>query len=364
MSFPAFDRSRRLSGVAALMEEAEVSALLVTRPVNVRYLTGFSGSAGMLYLPADGRPVLMTDGRYTTQAAEQLGIEAEIRIRGNDGYRPLLEAVAAPGRLGLEAEGITWAEARRIEDWLRHVVVVPTRELVERVRSVKDDGELARLRTAVEVGDETLARVLREMHPGRTELEVAARIESWFRELGASGPSFESIVAAGPRSAMPHTRPTTEELRRGDLVVLDFGCVVDGYCSDMTRTVVVGEPSARQRELYGVVSAAQEAARAAMVPGAPAQDADAAARRVISDAGYAEAFTHSLGHGVGLEIHEAPWARVGSSDVLEVGHVVTDEPGVYLPGFGGVRIEDMVAVAHGGCRTLTGSPKDLDSLVV
>jgi Xaa-Pro aminopeptidase len=361
---PDFDRARRLARVGKGIEAQALSALLITRLVNVRYLTGFSGSAGMLLLLAGGPPVLMTDGRYTTQAKEELAIDAEIRVRGTDGYRPLLQELVPPGRLGLEAETTSWAELRRFEEWLTQSEKVPTQGLVESVRQVKDEGELARIARAVEIGDQAFELVISSLGPGRTELEVAASIEMSFKELGASGPSFESIVAAGERSAMPHARPTCEQIRRGDFVVLDFGCVVDGYCSDMSRTVVVGEPTPRQREIYELVSEAQEAARAAVRPGVEAGDVDEAARRVLREAGYGDAFSHSVGHGVGLEIHEAPWVRSASTDILEPGHVVTDEPGVYVEGFGGVRIEDQLVVTHSGPRTLTRSPKDLDSLVI
>jgi Xaa-Pro aminopeptidase len=236
--------------------------------------------------------------------------------------------------------------------------------MVETVRMVKDEAELACLERAVSIGDETLCKLLDEIRPAMTEQMVAARIEATFRELGASGPSFESIVAGGARAALPHAHPTQAPLEEGDLVVLDFGCVVEGYCSDMTRTIAVGRPSPRHREIYDLVAVAQDAGREAIRPGSPAGQADAAARAVIEEAGYGPQFSHPLGHGVGLEIHEAPWVRASSTDILAPGHVITDEPGIYIPGFSGVRIEDMVVVTDDGCRTLTSSPRDLDALTV
>ena len=364
MIWPSFDYPIRMESVRSTMESLELDGLVISRMVNIRYLTGFTGSAALLYLGADGATVLATDGRYTTQAAEELAIDAVVRIRGVEGYRPVLEDCVAPGRIGLEADTTTWSDVRHYNEWLPEAKLVPTTDVVEGARKVKDKGEMVRIERAVEIADETLAAVMGHIRPGVSEVSVAARIEAEFRARGASGPSFDTIAATGPRSAMPHAHPTSAPVEAGHLLVLDFGCVVEGYCSDMTRTLVVGAPTARQREVYELVSAAQEAARAMAAPGVCVGDLDRAARAVIESGGHGEAFSHPLGHGVGLEIHEAPWVRGTTTDTLEPGYVVTDEPGVYLPGFGGVRIEDMIVVTASGCRTLTRSPKDLASMTV
>jgi len=363
VTFPPFDYARRVDSVRQSLHELGVDGLLVTSLVNVRYLTGFTGSAAMAHV-SDHRVLLMTDGRYTTQAEEEVVAGTEIAIRGDDGYRPIVQAAVTSGRHGLEAEAVSWAESRRVAEWLPSVELAPTSGVVEEVRTQKDAGEMARLEAAVSIGDATLQRLMPEIHAGRTESQIAALIESSFRDLGASGPSFPPIVAAGSRSAMPHHRAGPAPLERGDLVVLDFGCMVDGYCSDMTRTAIVGKPTAEQRALYALVKDAQEAARQCARSGVPASELDHAAREVIAAAGHGDAFSHSLGHGVGLEIHEAPWARATSTDILQPDHVVTDEPGVYLAGYGGVRLEDMLAVTETGCRTMTSSPHDLDFYVV
>jgi Xaa-Pro aminopeptidase len=317
----------------------------------------------MAVVTAAGDRILMTDGRYTEQAAEEAD-GCEVMIRGDEGYRPLLQAAVPPARVGVEVESISWAESERFRDWLTGVTLVATDGVVEAARMVKDDGELGRIEEAVRIGDEALLRVLPEIRPGRREIEIAAHLEASFRALGAEGPSFETIVAAGPNGAKPHHRAGASVLARGDLVVMDFGCVVDGYCSDMTRTVSLGPPSGDQRAMYDVVARAQEEARAAYEPGRSAADPNDIARRVVDEGGFGEHWQHPIGHGVGLEIHEAPWVRPRSADTLAGGHVVTDEPGVYVPGVGGVRIEDMVVVTESGCRTLTQSPTDLDFLII
>jgi Xaa-Pro aminopeptidase len=263
--------------------------------------------------------------------------------------------------LGLEAAHVSWARQRSFAaDWFPNLELVPTVNLVEDLRKVKDAGELARLAAAAEIADQALDRVRPQLAHGPTEEAFGRTLDFEMRELGASGPSFETIVASGPNAAMPHHRPGSRPIRAGEPVVLDFGARFDGYCSDMTRTVWVDHVAHPDlRRAVDVVLASQAAGVAAVRAGVPAADVDQACREVIARAGWAEFFVHGTGHGVGLDIHEAPSVAATSTDTLETGHVLTVEPGVYLPGLGGVRIEDTVVVTEDGCRPLTSTPKDL-----
>jgi Xaa-Pro aminopeptidase len=339
-------------------------ALLVTNLVNVRYLTGFTGSAAMLLALPD-ELVLVTDGRYGEQAAEQLasaGVEARIDVGALAAQRAAL-AAAAKGieRLGLEASSVTWADQRRMAaETFAGAELVPTEGLVEALRRVKDDGETARIRAAARIADAALDEVRPMIAKGATEAEVALALDFEMRRLGAEGSAFPTIVAAGSNAAKPHARPSSRAIEPGELVVLDFGAVVDGYRSDMTRTLCAGPPgeAVRQR-MVDVVTESQRAGVEAVAAGRPCAEVDAACREGIAAAGWADAFVHGTGHGVGLDIHEAPAVSATSGDTLAAGHVVTVEPGVYLPGVGGARIEDTVLVTGAGCEPLTLSPKEL-----
>jgi Xaa-Pro aminopeptidase len=363
---PAADVAGRVDRLRRTFGTAGIDALLVTRLVNIRYLTGFTGSAAMLLVRRD-RLVLSTDGRYEEQSASQLaqhGVDAEFAIGTTEEQaKSLARAGRQLRRIGLEAHGVTWAQQRAIAaEWYPKSELVPTTALVEELRRVKDPGEHARIAAACAIGDAALAAVRPLLAEQPKERDLALALENEMRRLGASGTSFSTIVASGPNGAMPHAQPSHRRLAKRDLVVLDFGCVVDGYCSDMTRTVAAGDPKqipARLRRVFDVVLASHEAGKAAVRPGVSAAAVDRACRQVISDAGWADAFVHSTGHGVGLEIHEAPWVRAASGDILAAGHVVTVEPGVYLAGVGGVRIEDTVIVTDDGYRTLTQSPREL-----
>jgi Xaa-Pro aminopeptidase len=343
-------------------ELAPVDALLITKLVNVRYLTGFTGSAGLLLVTPDDL-VLVTDGRYGQQATEQLaaaGVEARVEVAGVEQRAVLGAAVseAGIGRLGLEADTVTWSQQRAFDSsWFPDVELVATSGLVERLRLVKDDGEVARIRAAAAVADAALANVRPRLLDGLTEREFGLELDFEIRRLGAWGNSFETIVASGPNGAKPHHRPSPRTIGVGDLVVIDFGAVVDGYCSDMTRTVVVGDPTPEQQRMLDVVGAAQQAGVDAAVPGAPVSSVDAACRDIIVEAGWGDAFVHATGHGVGLEIHEAPRVAGTADATLAPGVVVTVEPGVYLPTQGGVRVEDTLVVTSDGNRPLTLAPK-------
>jgi Xaa-Pro aminopeptidase len=359
------DVAARSGRLRERLEEAGCEALLVTRLLNVRYLTGFSGSAALLLVLPDDL-LFVTDGRYRDQSAQELasaGVAARIEV-GLTGaaQRELVQAEARGlSRLGLEADAVTWAQQRRYaEEWFPEAELVATEGLVEELRKVKDGGEVARMEQAAAVADAALAEV-RPMFPERpTELEVAIALDFAMRRGGASGPSFDTIVASGPNGAKPHHQPSERRIEPGELVVVDFGAIVDGYCSDMTRTLCVGEPaSGTARRMVDVVAESQRAGVGAVRAGAEGNAVDEVCRNVIADAGWADAFLHSTGHGVGLEIHEAPRVASTSADTLVAGHVVTVEPGVYLPDHGGVRIEDTVVVTEEGCRVLTNAPKEL-----
>jgi Xaa-Pro aminopeptidase len=338
-----------------------LTALLVTRLVNVRYLSGFTGSNAALLIRADDEmPVLATDGRYRTQAAQQAP-DAEIVIERACG--PFLAGRAATdgvGRLGFESHVVTVDGFDALAREARDVELVRAAGMVEALREVKDAGEIALLRLACEAADAALADLVNKggLRPGRTEREVGRELESLMLDHGADGVSFETIVAAGANSAIPHHRPTDAVLAAGDFVKIDFGALVCGYHSDMTRTFVLGQAEQWQLDLYELVAAAQQAGREAVRTGSALRDVDGASRQVIADAGYADCFTHGLGHGVGLEIHEAPGISAAAAGTLLAGSAVTVEPGVYLPDRGGVRIEDTLVVGETS-DLLTQFPKEL-----
>ncbi len=354
-----------------MLQAQQLSALLVTDLVNVRYLTGFTGSnAALLVWAEPGRaPVFSTDGRYVEQAAEQVpDLVAEI---SRDALAPLLtaaencaaanSAAVDVGPVGFEATQLSVAVHADIRRRAPGLALQATTGLVEGLRIVKDEHEVGLLRRACAIADEALAILLERegIRPGRTERQVARDLEWLMYEGGADGIGFETIVAAGANSAVPHHRPTSAVLAEGDLVKLDFGAQYGGYHSDMTRTFTLGSCAQWQRDTYDLVASAQQAGLDAVVPGALAADVDAAARSVIAAAGVGELFAHGLGHGVGLQIHEAPGIGSSATGTLPCGAAVTVEPGVYHARRGGVRIEDTVIVREGGPEILTVTTKEL-----
>ena len=361
----AAERRDALRRVAA---QRGLDAVLVTNLLNVRYLTGFTGSNGVLLVRADGADLFGTDGRYTTQAATQVP-DVELLIDRATVAGIAREALRrGAGRLGYESHDLTVDGLASLEQLLADAAsggTVPelasVRRAVEAQRVVKDEDEIESLRRACAVADQALAELAAEgaLRPGRTELEVGRELDARMLVLGAEAPSFETIVAAGANSAIPHHRPDATVLRDGDFLKLDFGATVDGYHSDMTRTVVLGHAADWQREVYELVRAAQAAGRAALAVGVDVVAVDAASRDVIAEAGHGEHFTHGLGHGVGLEIHEAPGIGPLGAGTLAAGMAVTVEPGVYLPGHGGVRIEDTLVVTDGEPELLTLTSKEL-----
>lgn len=355
----------RRDSLRALLRDAGLDALLVTDLVNIRYLTGFTGSNAALLVHADGEAgtVFCTDGRYTTQAAAEVP-DLEHLIDRSSAPALVRHAAARPrryGRVGFESQHVTVEQYEIFADLAGDTRLHGTPRLVERLRVVKDDTEIAALRAACAAADRALADLLEHggLRPGRTEHEVARDLESRMIDHGSQGAAFPSIVATGPNSAIPHHRPTDAVLTRGDFVKLDFGATVDGYHSDMTRTIVLGEPAQWQRDVYGLVRRAQAAGSQAVRPGADVVAVDRAARDPIVAAGHGEHFTHGLGHGVGLQIHEAPSLAATADGTLAAGMAITVEPGVYLAGRGGVRIEDTLVVREGTPELLTLSTKEL-----
>jgi Xaa-Pro aminopeptidase len=328
--------------------------LLVTDAVNVRYLTGFQSSNCMLLVEPEGTPTLYTDFRYLEAARAVAGVEVVETGRNVAGS---LAELLSGRRFGFEALRIPFAQWETIGG--RGAELVPTRGLVEALRAVKDETELAAIRRAAATSDSVYEALAKEPIVGRTEAEVAWWIERTFRELGAEALSFGSIVASGENGARPHAGAGATVIAEGTLVTVDIGCVVDGYCSDCTRTFATGDLSPRLAEVYELVSRAQLDGLAAVRAGARGPDVDAASCTAIAAAGLADAYGHGLGHGVGLEVHEAPTLRPESTDVLAAGNVVSVEPGLYLPGVGGCRIEDLVVVTDDGCEIVTHFTKEL-----
>lgn len=372
---PAMDVAGRIDRLRAAMARdandgadgggAPLEALVVTSLTNIRYLSGFAGSAGVLFVLGTGN-VLVTDGRYAEQSVAQIaaaGADVDVEVapaaRQAEVCADLVRA-AGPARVGLEAAHVSWARQQAMATtWFPERELVPTVGLVEGLRRAKDVGELARVARAAAIADRALASVSDLLAERPTESAFGLALDTEMRRLGAAGPSFETIVASGPNAAMPHHRPTGRRIEAGEPVVLDFGALCDGYCSDITRTVWVGELADPElRAVLRVVSEAQAAGVAAVAAGVACAEIDRTCREVIRSAGWGEQFVHGTGHGVGLDIHEAPSVAATSTDTLAVGQVVTVEPGVYLPGRGGVRIEDTVAVTATGGTPLTNAPKE------
>ena len=362
------DHFRRIGLLRRRLTRAGLPGLLVTHLPDLRYLSGFTGSSAALAITRRAAR-LFTDGRYTAQAAEEVEA-AQVEIVSSSPTIAAIQWLAA--QPGIEFAGFdpAWTSVADLARWRaalpsrlrRAFLSVLPAPMVEPLRRVKDEDELALMIEAALVGCKLFDHVLGFIRPGITEIEVAAELEHQARLLGAEGMSFETIVASGLRSALPHGRATTARLPRRGFLTLDFGVILKGYCSDMTRTVYLGRPKANERDIYNKVLEAQEAGVAAVASGVSCGEVDEAARGVLRRAGLAEAFTHSTGHGVGLEIHESPRIGVEQTTKLLSGMVVTIEPGVYLAGQFGIRIEDMVAVTRTGGQVLTPAPKALIEL--
>ena len=365
---PAMNVTARLPMLHEALADENCDALIVTNLTNIRWLSGFTGSAGTLVAGSSSRSaVLITDGRYAIQAPEETSaqdLEVQISASVAEQQEMLKAAIERTGskRVGLEAEHVSWSRQQTLAEMFPSLE--PLKGVIEKLRRTKDQGETARIEAAAEIADASLAELLPELsksvrNGGMTEQEFAAAHDHQMRLKGASEQAFETIVAAGQNGARPHARPGAHSIQPGELVVIDSGAVVDGYRSDMTRTVSVGEPSETAQRMWQVVQESQQAGVEAVKAGATTGEIDKICREIIQDAGWGGAFMHSTGHGVGLDIHEIPGVSAKTEEVLSVGEVITVEPGIYLPEHGGVRIEDTVSVAETNCRPLTKTPKVL-----
>ncbi len=359
-------------GVEAVVADSEIlqsQALLVTNPANIRYLTGFTGSSGRVLVSAVGA-ILVTDARYEERAAEELAkahCSARIvilrTVAEQDAF--LTQAIASAGvvKLGLEADHVSWHDAERYRAFVALAEgegeLIAETDAVERLRRTKEPAEVARLARASTIADDGFAQVLPLLSKPITERDFASALEDAMRAYGSEEPSFSTIIAAGTNASRPHHEPGNHVIQEGDEVICDFGATCEGYRSDMTRTVYVGEPSLKQLRHFAVVQQAHDAGIDAVVPGVSGLAVDAQTRQVIIHAGWGEFFVHGTGHGSGLLIHEAPWIGPTSTSILAAGDIVTVEPGVYLPGAGGVRIEDSMLITDGGPLLLTRSPYNL-----
>ncbi|HJN93702.1 MAG TPA: Xaa-Pro peptidase family protein [Dehalococcoidia bacterium] len=355
--------SDRVTRLRSVLAESNLDALLVAHPANRRYLSGFTGTHAFVLVSADGT-WLSTDSRYWEQAETQCpDFQLHRQEGGVSDWLPGLLTPLAGRKVGFEAEHLTVSLHKQMRDIVSGMAaperpaLVQSEAVVEQLRVIKDEEELKTIECAVRLGDAAFAAVAERIEPGWSETQVAWEIERYAREHGASAMSFATIVGGGPWGAMPHAYPRQETIAAGQPIVIDMGVVVDGYCSDMTRTIVLGEPDAKFQEIYDIVLTAQETAEATLEAGMLGREVHALAEDVIASAGYGNQFGHGLGHGVGLEVHELPRLGRTVEEPLEEGMVITVEPGIYLPGWGGIRIEDMGVIENGKFRNFTTAAK-------
>jgi Xaa-Pro aminopeptidase len=355
-------RAERLAALLEAIDAAHLDGLLLTSLPNIRYLCGFSGTSALAFVSARGDVLFVTDFRYKTQAVDEVGDFARVSVEPQSLWAGLwqqLPQLAHVEVAGFESAHLLHRDFQRLLEAGSRWQWRPAVDLVERLRERKDADEVGLIARAAEIAATALGQTLPQLRAGVTELQVAGVLEHALRDAGSEGFPFPTIVASGARAALPHARSSPKVVERGDLLLLDFGAEVGGYCADVTRTVVVGPADGRQRAVYDLVRAANETAAAGVRAGMRGRDADALAREYIERRGHGEAFGHSLGHGLGLEVHEAPRLSRVAEDALPAGAVVTIEPGVYLPGWGGVRIEDDVHLAPNGPELLTHFTRDL-----
>jgi len=350
----------RIAKLQAYLKKENLDGFIVNRLINIRYLCGFSGSAGLMIIKPH-RAYFITDFRYKDQSAQQVK-GAKVTISKGDCISALKDLTEFHGknlRYGYEADHLICHDLKRIQDGLKGVLLIPTTEAVEQFSVVKDKTEIALIRKAIEITDTAFERILGYLRPGLRENEVCAELEYQMMTLGSDKPAFETIVASGYRSALPHGVASDKKIARGDFVTFDFGASYRGYVADMTRTVVVGKATSRQKKIYGLVSKAQAVAVKKVRAGVEGKVVDKAARDIIDRAGYKKYFGHGIGHGIGIYVHSKPNMGSKSTEILKKGMVVTIEPGIYLPGWGGVRIEDDVLVTTTGCIVLNKTTKKL-----
>ncbi|NLC20278.1 MAG: aminopeptidase P family protein [Clostridiales bacterium] len=349
--------------VQDILRKLNIDAILISNGNNMRYISGFAGETGYVYI-SHSRHAIITDFRYTIQAETEAEGYEVITI-GNGGYpESLNELLSADrvSRLGFEAKDMLYADYQELKEKLNLAELVPVAHEITAMRRIKTPKELEYIKKAEAIGDKVFSEILDYIKPGMTELEVAARIEYLLKVHGGQGLSFPAIVASGINSSMPHAVPSYKKIEKGDFVTMDFGCVYEGYCSDMTRTIVIGKASDRQKEIYNLVLKAQLAALDFIKAGYKGKEVDKVARDIIYGAGYEGCFGHGLGHSVGLNVHENPRLSMLEEDIIEAGMTETVEPGIYIKGFGGVRIEDLVVVTEDGCINFTKSDKRLIEL--
>lgn len=360
------------------LQEKELDGILVSSPANMRSSVGFCGE-GIVYI-SKSEQFVFTDSRYTIAAKEECPEAEVIQYKGNmyENWITLLEERIGKEKMaqrfiGFEDEVMTVQTYQAVEELLKkyeleNMTLVPLHKSLDALRQIKTEEEIQSIERAEHIGDEAFAKIIEKIKECRqsgellTEKQVAAYLEFYMKELGAEGTSFDTIAASGIHSSMPHAIPTDKVLEEGDFLTMDFGCKVNGYCSDMTRTIVIGTADEKQKEIYNTVLRAQEAAIESVKSGMRGCEVDAIARDIIREAGYGECFGHSLGHSVGLMIHETPCFSPKDENILKPGMVITVEPGIYVEGFGGVRIEDVVVITEDGCRNITHSPKELIEL--
>jgi Xaa-Pro aminopeptidase len=354
--------NQRLVVLRQKLAEQDLDAILITQPENRRYLSGFTGSAGVLLISQD-QAIIATDFRYYEQVTREAPGFQLAKIEGGEKFVDILPDLVAQvraKRVGFESAHLTVDQHREWQEVAEGFELIPTKELVEGIRAVKDEGELSKIRKAITLADEAFTHIVGFIEPGMTEKEVAWELEVFMRTHGAARVAFDLIVASGPNGALPHATVSDRVIRAGEPIVIDLGAMIDGYNSDLTRTICAGQPDDRFREIYDIVLEAQRAAEGSIRPGMTGKQADGIARQIIEEAGYGDNFGHGLGHGVGLAVHEKPTLRKLSEDVLAPGMVFTVEPGIYLPGWGGVRIEDIVVMREDGVEVLTQARKELN----
>lgn len=352
--------SNRIDKFRDKLIEKELDGAISYKPENRRYLSGFTGTAGYVVITKD-RSIFITDFRYVEQAKEQCKGYEIIKHTDDKTVYDIINELGI-SKLGFEEEFVTYQQYEDFDKKLNNIKLLPLKGIINKLRIIKSDDEIVEIRKAAEIADMAFEHVCKIMKPGVTEWEVALEIEGFMKKNGATSTSFDSIVASGKRSSLPHGVASKKEIENGDFVTLDFGCVYNGYCSDMTRTVVIGKASEKQKEIYNIVLEAQEAVLEHIKPGMKGHEADKIARDIIKKRGYGDYFGHGLGHGVGLEVHESPRLSPTSNETLEPNMIVTDEPGIYVPDFGGVRIEDLIVITKDGCERLSKSPKHLMEL--
>lgn len=351
--------TERLVGLRKKLEKLNADAALITKRENYMYMSGFTGTAAMLYITKN-KAILLTDFRYVEQAAAQAP-DYEI-IRYNGSYTSEINMIIGNRSktvLAFEDSYVTYRDYRQFKDNLNVSDMIPLGTSIEELRRVKDESEMTLIRKAVKIADNAFEHILGYLKPGVTEVEIAAEMEYFMKKQGATGASFDTIIASGLRSSMPHGVASEKKLEAGDVITMDYGALYKGYCSDITRTVFLGEPKADLKRIYQIVLDAQQKGIEAVKQGRRGKDVDKIARDYIADAGFGDYFGHGLGHGVGLEIHEDPTLSPRGEIILQDGMIVTVEPGIYIPGLGGVRIEDMLLVKGQNAEDLTKAKKEL-----